>query len=220
MQEVAGRSPGLKKAAAELRVVADGYMTIARKVPTQEHRKGASFTQMGLSRAADAVAGKAAVPLLSLPVAPRPDGVYEGLPYVVKVLPSIRFVGGLHAPKCIDVVDSHGQVRPGPRQPLSRVVMHERDRGAALPHVSGAKMSLLAGTTPCIGLSTQLACRKILPPCRKILPPLSTPNPSGSRCTPGGARPDAAAGSATEAVPSVILNHHCTAPTAPLRGGL
>eukprot|EP00892_Ulva_mutabilis_P002510 jgi/Ulvmu1/1225/UM109_0023.1 len=109
LQDVAGRSPALREAVAQLRVVAQGYVAIAQKVPTQEHRKGATFAQMGLGRAADAVTGKAAVPVLSLPVAPRADGVYEGLPYVAKVLPHIRFVGGVHAPKCIDVVDSHGQ---------------------------------------------------------------------------------------------------------------
>lgn len=109
-QEAKGRSADLPRLLSELRTVVGGYVAIATKVPTQEHRKGATFAQMGLARSVDAVTGKTSVPVLSLPVAPRPDAVYEGLPYVAKVLPNIKFVGGVHAPKCIDVVDSHGQV--------------------------------------------------------------------------------------------------------------
>lgn len=110
MQDAKGRSADLPRLLSELRTVVAGYVAIATKVPTQEHRKGATFAQMGLARPVDAITGKTAVPVLSLPVAPRPDAVYEGLPYVAKVLPNIKFVGGVHAPKCIDVVDSHGQV--------------------------------------------------------------------------------------------------------------
>lgn len=136
MQEAEGHSAELPKLVSELRTVVGGYVAIATKVPTQEHRRGASFAQMGLSRAADAVTGKSCVPVLSLPVAPRPDGGYEGLPYVTKVLTNIRFVGGLHAPKCIEVVDSSGQVRAHLAHAMKR-----RFRVSAAS--SGAKMHLL-----------------------------------------------------------------------------
>jgi hypothetical protein len=112
VQDVSSSSAELKAAVAELRAVVAGYEAICMQRPTEEHQRNnrSTLKQMGLGRAAEGIAGKCRVPVLTQPVAVRPDAVYEGLPYVTRVLPDVFFVGGINLPKKVVVQDSFGQV--------------------------------------------------------------------------------------------------------------
>lgn len=112
MQEVCHSSAELNATVEELRCVTGAYISIALKHPTEDNvKKGrCSFKQMDLGKETAAIAGKARVPVLTVPVEVQPDGRYGELPYVRKVAPEVDFVGGVNMPKKMTVTDSLNQV--------------------------------------------------------------------------------------------------------------
>ena len=110
MQMVSEQGGRHRAQVAELQDAIAAYTELALASIPPTKRASATVAQVA-PRMQRGVAGKQHCPVLSLPVEVRPDGKYEGLPYVKRVLPGIRFVGGINVPKLIEVEDNFGQVR-------------------------------------------------------------------------------------------------------------
>ena len=123
MQAVEASSGTLRAIVRELQEVVAAYTELALvEVPKQE--QASATIPKCAPTFARRVEGRRHVPVLSAPVAAQADGGYEELPYVAKVLPGIRYLGGQSAPKLIGVQDNFAKVRV---LQLSRLVLAFRD---------------------------------------------------------------------------------------------
>lgn len=111
LQVVASRSKQLKDIIAELAVVIRGYEEIAA-ANVVNSRPGQQFTLAAIApEATGHLRGKTHVPVLTAAVAVQPDGRYDDVPYVAKVQPGVRLVGGINKPRQIIVEDNFHKVR-------------------------------------------------------------------------------------------------------------
>lgn len=112
VQNVARASKELKTTVSELKDVVRGYKELAAaKVPQDKinNRDTVSIASVAL-HASGLIRGRSTVPVLSVAVQVQRDRDYADLPYVAKVHPMIKFVGGINAPKKVVVEDSKGKV--------------------------------------------------------------------------------------------------------------
>lgn len=113
MQDVAATSPEKKALIADMRTVIAAYTAIAiAAVPSEAKAKGSMPLRHLSSSASSQLARRERVPVLSVPLPPQPDCVYEGLPYITRVRPDVSFVGGNNVPKLLVVEDNMRRVIP------------------------------------------------------------------------------------------------------------
>jgi hypothetical protein len=122
-QSVAHTSSTVKGVIQDMSAAIGAYTAIAvASVP--DTKRHCTTVPMIAPDATRALKAAKRAPVLTLPVDVRPDGDYSGLPHVVAVLPAVTFVGGVSAPKRLEVEDNYRQVRALCTTQMHRLVAH------------------------------------------------------------------------------------------------